>query len=145
MSTRSGIFSWWMRGGGLNEAACSSDPRSVGMRIRRHETREALAFSYELTLRGCGEPCEWQHARDRVGLRPLDRPRPGAEPVDQHDGLDDRVIRVDRGPVRLAHHAIAVLVRDEELVVPRQEADGRRGVAARAWRARRVVERALVC
>src|SRR6266545_3701561 len=77
-------------------------------------------------------------AHDRVVLRRGERPGACGEAVDEEDRFDDRVLRVDGGPVSLRDDAVAVLVADEELVVAREEAHRRRGLRVRPRGARQL-------
>ena len=69
---------------------------------------------------------------------------PRAEAVDQEDRLHYRVLRIDPRAMARRHHSVAVLVRDERLVVSREQPDRRGRVGVWPRRAREVVQHAAL-
>src|SRR5213078_5422030 len=102
---------------------------SDGLGIRREEARQTLAFVDHRGPVARREPRERRNPQHRFGPRSREPPGPGGEAIDEDDGLDDRVLRVDRRPVPRSDHAVPVLVADKELVVAWRKAHRRPGVA----------------
>ena len=116
-----------------------------------HATRAPCVFASGAMKRATASPSAIAAARseraeraegfdvhDGVALRGGERPRAGGEAVDEEHCLDDRVLRVDGTAMFLGDHAVAVRVADQQLVVARQETDGRVHVRGGPWRARQI-------